>query len=70
MLSFSTAMKTEKLKIEWEDVGKLEISIDGNRSATISYMPSESVIREHLAKASKKPSNKSPDKATNFTHDL
>lgn len=45
----------EKLQFEWEDVGKLDVSIQNNHSAQLRFVPSPKVVKETLEKLSQTP---------------
>lgn len=59
---------TEKLEFNWDDTGKLEIGVDGNRSATLRYEVSPKVVRETLAKFAKNTANQDSRKSNKTTY--
>lgn len=59
---------TEKLEFNWDDTGKLEIGVDGNRSATLRYEVSPKVVQETLAKFTKNTANQDSCKSNKTTY--
>lgn len=49
--------KPETIEYEWPDVGRLEISVYGNQSATLQLFPSQKVVEERVAKLSNLPTS-------------
>jgi len=44
-----------QIQYEWEDIGRMTVTFEGKRSASIHFFPSEKVIEDNLYKAVKKP---------------
>ncbi len=44
-----------QIQYEWEDTGRMTVTFEGKRSASIHFFPSEKVIEDNLYKAVKKP---------------
>lgn len=58
----------EKLEFQWEDTGKLEIDVDGNRSAVLRYKVSDKVVEETVAKINKTSANSDLYENDNLTY--
>ena len=44
-----------QIQYEWEDTGRMTVTFEGKRSASIHFFPSEKIIEGNLYKAVKKP---------------